>query len=237
MDEIYLREIDRYSLLSIAEEKEIAIRYQKDKNIMDAQRLITCNLRYVVRVANKYCRLNSSINIMELIQEGNLGLIRALESFEPKKGYRLITYADKWIRSYMQKYISKDMNICSGTAKDNYSQHFMRSYIKSKHSCDIDIDSHEETNDNVLLLECTAEETLTEKRWLKSVHEILDDVEGRDKFIVENRLVSYAPMTLKEMGNRLNISQERARQVELALKNNLKKRFEANKGIMEFIRG
>ena len=236
-ERLYLRGIEKYPLLSRKEEMELAVQYKKDKCRKIGNKLITSNLRYVVKVANDYSVWNENVDRAEMIQEGNLGLIRALETFEPKRGFRLITYGDIWIREYMQRFISKNSNVSSVPSNKVYQKLFMKDHTEKEILTDIDIDSYEEHNKHVLQYGHNYDEILNEKNWLKSVHGILDKVEGRDKFIVENRLVSYTPMTLKEMGNQLNISMERARQVELALKNRLKQKFEANKDIMEFIRG
>ncbi len=99
----YLAKINRFPVLSPEEEFRLAERYYKYKDIEAAHRLVTSNLRYVVKIALEYrkygCRLS------DLIQEGNIGLMVAVDRFNPYKGYRLITYASWWIRSFIQEFI------------------------------------------------------------------------------------------------------------------------------------
>jgi RNA polymerase sigma-32 factor len=79
------------------------MKYKKDGDLEAARKLITHNLRFVIKVANEY--KDYGISIMDLIQEGNIGLMKAVQRFDPTKGYRLISYAVWWIRAYIQNYI------------------------------------------------------------------------------------------------------------------------------------
>jgi RNA polymerase sigma-32 factor len=105
----YLTDVNRYPVLSREEEFGIAERYFKERGLDDAHRLVTANLRYVVKIALGY--RNYGCRLGDLIQEGNIGLMVAVKKFNPHKGYRLITYAAWWIRSYMQEFILKTRNI------------------------------------------------------------------------------------------------------------------------------
>jgi RNA polymerase primary sigma factor len=94
----YLQEIGRYGLLSQDQEIELARHIQSKDNRAEhsKKRLIECNLRLVVSIAKKY--LNRGLSFLDLIQEGNLGLIRAAEKFDHEKGYKFSTYATWWVR-------------------------------------------------------------------------------------------------------------------------------------------
>jgi RNA polymerase primary sigma factor len=95
----YLREIGRYALLSAEQEKDLARRgAQGDQAAIT--RLVEANLRLVVRVAKRYA--NGSTELLDLIQEGNLGLIRAASRFDPERGCRFSTYATWWIHRAVQ---------------------------------------------------------------------------------------------------------------------------------------
>ncbi|HEY7536102.1 MAG TPA: RNA polymerase sigma factor RpoH [Thermodesulfobacteriota bacterium] len=107
--EHYLTEISNYSVLSREEEYKLAMRYRKKRDLESARKLITSNLRFVVRIANEY--RNYGLNPMDLIQEGNIGLMHAVKRFDPTKGYRLISYAVWWIRAYIQNYIIKSWSL------------------------------------------------------------------------------------------------------------------------------
>lgn len=103
---IYLSEIGRAKLLSAEEEKSLA-RAARDGCQESRQRMIECNLRLVVRIARSY--INRGLPLLDLIEEGNLGLIRAVEKFDPERGFRFSTYATWWIRQSVERSI---MNQC-----------------------------------------------------------------------------------------------------------------------------
>lgn len=102
---IYLREVKKYPLLTPEEEYDLAKRYKERGDREAAKKLITSNLRFVVKIALEYVHYN--VRLSDLIQEGNLGLIKAVAKFDPDKGYRFISYAIWWIRAYIQSFILK----------------------------------------------------------------------------------------------------------------------------------
>jgi RNA polymerase sigma-32 factor len=107
--ESYLTQANQFPLLSQKEEFELAVRYRKYNDIKAAQKLITSNLRFVVKVAFEYKPYG--IKLLDLIQEGNIGLMMAVKKFDPYKGYRLISYAIWWIRAYIQNFIIKNWSL------------------------------------------------------------------------------------------------------------------------------
>jgi RNA polymerase sigma-32 factor len=100
----YLQEIQKYPLLSREEEQELAIRYKKYGDKEAAYRLITSNLRLVVKIALEFQK-NWMMNLMDLIQEGNIGLMQAVQKFDPYRGVKLSSYASYWIKAYILKFI------------------------------------------------------------------------------------------------------------------------------------
>ncbi len=98
--DMYLAEIGRSQLLTADEEKALARRVQKGDAAARA-RMIESNLRLVVKIARRY--LNRGLPLLDLIEEGNLGLIRAVEKFDPEKGFRFSTYATWWIRQAVER--------------------------------------------------------------------------------------------------------------------------------------
>lgn len=100
----YLMEIKRYPLLSREEEQRLAIRYKEKGDMEAAYRLITSNLRLVVKIALSFQR-HWMRNLMDLIQEGNIGLMQAVKKFDPYRGYKLSYYASFWIKAYIIKFI------------------------------------------------------------------------------------------------------------------------------------
>lgn len=100
----YLVEISQYRLLTQEEEYQLAVRYQEDRDKEIAYRLITSNLRLVVKIALEFHR-SWTMGILDLIQEGNIGLMQALKKFDPHQGIRLSSYASFWIRAYILRFI------------------------------------------------------------------------------------------------------------------------------------
>ncbi len=100
---LYMSEVQRHKLLTSEEEHSLAVDYTKTGNVDAAARLVTSNLRLVVKIAYEYRRAYR--NIMDLIQEGNIGLMQAVKRYDPYRGVKLSSYAAWWIRAYMLRFI------------------------------------------------------------------------------------------------------------------------------------
>ncbi len=256
---LYLSDIRRFPLLTQEEEFDLALRMMEEGDREAAQKLITANLRFVVKIANEY--RNYGFRMMDLVQEGNIGLMMAVRKFDPHKGYRLITYAVWWIKAYIQEFIIRNWSIVKiGTtqaqkklfynlkkAKDevgsgaDYNQIAKSLDVKAGEAEEMDLrmsrrdysldatiseDSDmtpvhvipcEKANQEELVLE--AQEKAVIKR---DVHEVIASMKERDRFIIQKRLMADEPMTLQEVGDHLGISRERARQLEVRIKENLR---------------
>jgi len=105
----YMTQVNRFDLLSREDEVALARRYRQHGDIEAAHRLITSNLRFVVKVANEY--RHYGVKLIDLVQEGNIGLMMAVKKFDPERGIRLISYAVWWIRAYIQNYILKSWSL------------------------------------------------------------------------------------------------------------------------------
>ena len=99
----YLAEISRFVPLSREEEHKLAVHYRQTEDRETAYRLVTSNLKLVVKIAMIYHKVYR--NLLDLIQEGNLGLIQAVRRFDPDRGTRLPTYAAWWIKAYILKFL------------------------------------------------------------------------------------------------------------------------------------
>ena len=99
----YLEEVRRYQVLSPEEQQDLATRFRETGDLDLAKILVTTNLRLVVKIAMEY--KNAYHNVLDLIQEGNVGLMKAVSNYDPYKGTRLSYYASWWIRSYILKYL------------------------------------------------------------------------------------------------------------------------------------
>jgi RNA polymerase sigma-32 factor len=105
----YLRRIDRYPLLSPGEEARLAEEWQSTRDPEIGRRLVLGNLRFVVKIAFEY--RTYGVRLLDLIQEGNLGLLVAVDRFEPERKNRLTTYAVWWIRAYIQDFIRRQWSL------------------------------------------------------------------------------------------------------------------------------
>lgn len=113
----YLLEISKYQPLTSGEEQRLARLYRDSQDREAARRLVTSNLKLVVKIAFLYNKVYS--NLMDLIQEGNLGLLQAVRKFDPDRGTRLPTYASWWIKAYIIKFILDNFRIVRvGTTND-----------------------------------------------------------------------------------------------------------------------
>ena len=107
--EHYMAHINRFDLLTAEEEKRLA-RQLRDQDDLDAAHSLVCaNLRFVVKVAHEY--KGYGVRLLDLVQEGNIGLMKAVKKFDPDRGIRLITYAVWWIRAYMQNFIMRSWSL------------------------------------------------------------------------------------------------------------------------------
>jgi RNA polymerase sigma-32 factor len=114
---LYLKEISRHKLLTIEEEKELTLALLETGDIETAKKLVLANLRLVVKIALEY--KNAYKNVMDLIQEGNIGLMKAVSKYDPAKGAKLSYYASWWIRSYILKFILDNFRLVKiGTTQE-----------------------------------------------------------------------------------------------------------------------
>jgi RNA polymerase sigma-32 factor len=98
-----MAEVTRHPLLTREEEHELAVKYRDNGDVDAAYRLVASNLRLVVKIAHEYRR--SAFHLLDLIQEGNMGLMQAVKKYDPFKGVKLSSYAAWWIRAYIIRFI------------------------------------------------------------------------------------------------------------------------------------
>jgi len=99
----YMAEVQRHPLLPREEEERLARLYRSSGDLDAAARLVSANLRLVVKLAHEYHR--NPLSLLDLVQEGNIGLMQAVKKFDPERGVKLSTYAAWWIRAYILRYI------------------------------------------------------------------------------------------------------------------------------------
>jgi RNA polymerase sigma-32 factor len=118
----YIREISTHPVMTREEEHEIALRVRTDGDKEAGQMLVLANLRLVVKIAHEY----HNHDLLDLIQEGNVGLVRAVKKYDPDKGTRFSTYASFWIRAYILKYLMDSWSLVKIGTKDTQRKLFYR---------------------------------------------------------------------------------------------------------------
>ncbi len=209
----YLRGLGGHKQLTRDEEYELSRRARKGDE-MARRTLATSNLPFVVAVAKKFATRGARLD--DLIQEGNVGLMKAIEHFDPKKQVRFATYAVWWIRAYITRYLKDNRSHVRGGEHERVSM--------SDFSLDAPLDDESDSSYmdrledvsptpdiNFLTLERDEEVSLA----LQRVRRRLGDL-GWD--ILQERLTQDKPRTLEELGQRWGVSRERVRQVELKTK-------------------
>jgi RNA polymerase sigma-32 factor len=99
----YMAEVHRHPLLTREEEIDLARRYRDHADVKAAYKLVASNLRLVMKLAHEYHR--NPLSLLDLVQEGNIGLMQAVKKFDPERGVKLASYAAWWIRAYILRYI------------------------------------------------------------------------------------------------------------------------------------
>jgi RNA polymerase sigma-32 factor len=128
----YFAEVSRYPLLSRDEEVALAQRYRDFGDIAAAHKLVVSNLRFVVKIAHQY--RGYGLHLVDLIQEGNVGLMMAVKKFDPAKGYRLISYAVWWIRAQIRAFIVRSWSLVKlGTTYAQRKIFFSRKALAATH--------------------------------------------------------------------------------------------------------
>ena len=105
----YIQEVNKVPVLTLEEERDLARRYREDGDLEAARRMVLAHLRFVVHVAKGYT--GYGLNLGDLIQEGNIGLMKAVKRFDPDHGVRLVSFAIHWIRAEMHEFILRNWRI------------------------------------------------------------------------------------------------------------------------------
>jgi len=270
--QLYMKEVAKHPLLKPEEELELAKKQYDEQDVIAAHRLVTANLRLVVKIANDFRR--AQISLLDLIQEGNYGLMQAVKRFNPYKGVRLSSYAAWWIRAYILKYImdnTSQVKIATTAAQRKLyynlrkeTEKLLKEYdiadpkqiasnldVREKDviemqkrlsSGDVSLDapigdegSTATRKDFIIDHEPLADEVVVNKQIFSEFKEQLvkfkKTLKPRDLEVLELRVLSDKPLTLRELGEKYGVSRERARQVEAAIMKRLKSYLEENSSI------
>lgn len=209
----YMRSMGGHKQLTREDEYELSRRAKKGDE--SARRtLAVSNLPFVVAVAKKFASRGARLD--DLIQEGNVGLMKAIEHFDPKKNVRFATYAVWWIRAYITRYLKDNRSHVRGGEHERISM--------SDFSLDTPLDDESDSTymerledagptPDLSFLKLEQDEEVAAA--LQRVRRRLGDL-GWD--ILQERLTQDKPRTLEELGQRWGVSRERVRQVELKTK-------------------
>ncbi|HEX8438895.1 RNA polymerase sigma factor RpoH [Archangium sp.] len=261
----YLSEISQYPLLTQPEEQALARRFRQG-DLPAGHRLVTANLRFVVKVAYEY--RSYGLKMSDLIQEANIGLMKAVQKFDPDKGIRLISYAVWWIRAYIQNYVLKNWSLVKlgttqaqrrlffalartrreleklgagdGTVvnaeeiarKLNVKASEVREMEQRMGGRDLSLDAPMGEDGDATHLDFVESESASHADEIadrqeaqmtrERIQRALARLDPRERFIIEQRVMSDAGMTLSELGEHFGFSRERARQLEIRAKDKLK---------------
>jgi RNA polymerase sigma-32 factor len=256
---MYLHEISKHPVLTKDQERETAERIRTGKDRKAEQELVVANLRLVVKIALDYYSYH--LNILDLIQEGNVGLLRAVRKYDVTRGTRFSTYASFWIRAYILKYLMDSWSIVKVGTKDSQRKLFYglnkekekleklgitpSSQILADHLdvSEADIDDMERRLYNgdvsledqlygggeevmdTLSTDEDIEETVSEKERRELFRRKLADfktlLNEKERYVLDHRIMSEDPITLREIGERFNTSRESVRQLQTKITKNL----------------
>lgn len=261
----YMSEVGKYPLITREEENALAIRYYEYGDREAAEKLVTSNLRFVIKVAMEYSKFGAKV--IDLVQEGNVGLMQAVREYNPYKGVRLITYAVWWIRGQIQEYLMRHYSMVriGTTAKqrklfyqlqrerDKLERMGLDAGIKQLSGRlgipekevtdmsqrvfkrDVSLDAPTLMNENATMMDMqedfSAHNPDDAVALKEELHMLGESIEGlrpnlnqRELFVLDNRLLSDDPLTLQEIGNRYGITREAARQMEARLVKKIKQK-------------
>jgi RNA polymerase sigma-32 factor len=259
----YMAEVTRHPLLTREEEHKLAKHYQQTQDVGAAYRLVASNLRLVVKLAHEYHR--NPLSLLDLIQEGNIGLMQAVKKYDPDRGVKLSSYAAWWIRAYILRYIMDNWKMVKlGTTEAQRKLFFKLRQEQDKLVAQgfeaspkllaerlnvteqdvVEMDQrlgHDELSIDAPLGDdpkntradrflpasaAGAEESLGNEElkalFREKLAEFAKSLEGKERFIFENRLTADEPLTLQDIGDKYGVSRERARQIEAALINRMR---------------
>lgn len=211
----YYDELKKYK--PISREKERKLLFKAKNGDLDAQNeILTSNLRFVFNIASRYKGQGAAIS--DLISEGNLGLVKAIQKFNPERDVKFISYAVWWVRNSMQEFIKK-RQACLNFEKDEDTLNIP---LTSNKIPDTE-DEWVERKDAVLSDEEDEAKRELHKNQRKIVNELLGILEGREKYIVEQYYgIGCKEKNLEEIGKELGITKERVRQIKLSCLNKLR---------------
>jgi RNA polymerase sigma-32 factor len=231
--------------LSRADERRLARRLRARGDLAAARALVAAHLPLVVRLARGFRRLHP--NVLELVQEGNLALIRAVHRFDPERDVRLAAYAASWVRTYIARFILANLAAARGFVVEGADAAEARGLRQALRAWEAEIEGEELAGDDAAELgdvELTMMALMTdqaaerapdlllerqedERRLAAALPEFERQLTPREREIFRSRLIAERPSTLSQTGAELGLSAERIRQIERDLTERLRARLAA----------
>lgn len=255
----YIEWAYKIPLLSATEEHDLAHELQTTNSIEAAKKLILHNLRFVIHIARGYH--GYGLPLADLIQEGNIGLMKAIKKFNPKEGVRLISYAVHWIKAEIHEYVIQNIKSATKIAtkkserklffnlrKEKARRTHQRSLTQAQaqdiaeqlnvpvedvitmekrlEPHDVSLEAPLQTAENASFSHeayladnsCNQALLLEQDDWeqqrLRQLQHALENIEPRERTIIENRYLKTEKITLQALAKQLGISTERVRQLE-----------------------
>jgi RNA polymerase primary sigma factor len=218
----YLREIAKLPRLDADEERGLGERIRRDRDEAALRRLVESNLRFVVSYAKRYRGLG--VPFLDLIHEGNLGLIEAARRFDPTRNVKFITYAVWWIRQSVMHVIAEQSRAFSFPPKLFPVVHLTGDDVSLSQPVRSD-ESGRELGDMLAQADVPPiDEEIIHQESIDELARALLELDGKEREVVRLRygLGDDEPRTLQEIGNRLHLSRERVRQIESRAKDKLR---------------
>lgn len=215
----YLKELKKVPLLTAEEEKDLFIQYKKKKSNAAAKRLVESNMRYVVKIAYEYnwASRKGPISLLDLIQEGALGLMHAITRFDHTRGYRLVQYALWWIKVYIRTYIRRYINAVTGPDRREDRSKSLTHHNNNVVSMHKPIMGSDSEGDAVYLEDLMSVEPPQFEHAAKhdafmAITEALCKLNPRERDVIKQYYFSDEQPTYKQIGKKWKVSRERIRQ-------------------------
>ena len=232
----YLRSLKDCPPLTREEETVLARKYRDEGDTQAGHKLVQANLRAVVKIASRYQR--SDVGLLELIQEGNLGLLQAVNRFDPERGVRLVTYASWWIRAYVQRYLQgrqhhvlEKLEDLPGHALQEGGKGSRRGRSRQVPVREVSLDRPITEGARSFLGTLIADDSPNQEAQYfdreaqslraRLIRQGMVELDEQEQQVIQARYLKDRPRTLKEIGEELGLSRQRIHQIELKARKKL----------------